>query len=226
LGTWLDPGPAGGPVVATSLAQLVGRARALCEKGDRALLGIVGPAGSGKSTLTAQVAAALPASSSVVGMDGFHLANSELARLGRSNRKGAIDTFDSHGYVALLERLLRERGHIVYAPFFDRSVDEAIAGASPVLPEVEVVITEGLYLLDNAEPWSAVRSLLSEVWYCQLDDGERVARLVRRHVQFGKSEGEATDWVYRSDEVNTLRVTSARARCDVIVDIAQALGTA
>ncbi len=38
-------------------------------------------------------------------MDGFHLAGAELTRLGRTDRKGAPDTFDAHGYVALLTRL-------------------------------------------------------------------------------------------------------------------------
>ena len=43
----------------------------------------------------------------VVGMDGFHLANAELLRLGRRERKGAPDTFDVDGYVALW-RVARE----------------------------------------------------------------------------------------------------------------------
>ena len=38
-------------------------------------------------------------------MDGFHLADAQLDRLGRRNHKGAPDTFDVDGYVAALRRL-------------------------------------------------------------------------------------------------------------------------
>jgi pantothenate kinase len=213
----------GRPSVSTSLDELVGKARALCENGDRVILGIVGPPGSGKSTLAAQVASRLPNATSIVGMDAFHLANSELHRLGRSSRKGAIDTFDAYGYLALLERLLRERDRVVYAPVFDRGLEEAIGSAWPVAPDVELVITEGLYLLDDSEPWAAVPNLLSESWYCELEDSVRVPRLVQRHVRFGRSPKEAEEWAQRSDEVNAVRVAASRPRCDVLVDIARVL---
>jgi pantothenate kinase len=58
-------------------------------------------------------------------MDGYHLANAELARLGRAARKGAEDTFDSAGYVHLLSRLREQQaGEIVYAPQFLREIEE------------------------------------------------------------------------------------------------------
>ena len=71
----------------------------------RRVIGLAGCPGSGKSTLAAGLAAAEPDTSIVVPMDGFHLAQRELDRLGRADRKGAPDTFDVDGYVALLERL-------------------------------------------------------------------------------------------------------------------------
>ena len=64
---------------------------------ERRILGIVGPPGAGKSTLAATLLAAHGAAVQVVPMDGFHLANSELERLGRHQRKGAPDTFDAAG---------------------------------------------------------------------------------------------------------------------------------
>ena len=85
---------------------LVRRARSPA-RGGRALLGICGAPGAGQSTLAARVAAVGP-EAGVVPMDGFHLHDDEPARLGLSDRKGAPQTFDVPGYVALLRRLRAE----------------------------------------------------------------------------------------------------------------------
>ena len=127
---------------------LVDRARALMA-GGRAVLGICGAPGAGKSTLAARLAEAVGPAAVVVPMDGFHLHDDELARLGLSDRKGAPETFDVAGYVALLRRLHIETDHVVYAPEFDRSREESIAGAIAVRPEHRLVVTEGNYLLDD-----------------------------------------------------------------------------
>ena len=98
--------------------------------GRRRVLGIVGGPGAGKSTLAASLAGPGVA---VVGMDGWHLANSVLDRLGRRDRKGAPDTFDAAGYVAFLDRV-RSREATVWAPEFRREIEEPIAGALEVPP--------------------------------------------------------------------------------------------
>src|SRR4051812_50174950 len=85
-------------------AALIARARGLVERGGRRILGIAGPPGGGKSTVARAVVAALGAAAALVPMDGFHLAQAQLVRLGRRDRMGAPDTFDALGYIALLRR--------------------------------------------------------------------------------------------------------------------------
>lgn len=194
------------------------RVRALLHDGQRKLLGLVGPPGAGKSTFAEALRAAFGDLAQVVPMDGFHLANVELQRLGRAHRKGAPDTFDSAGYAALLQRL-RSQGQdeIVYAPEFRREIEEPIAGAIPVLPQTQLVITEGNYLLLDHGHWPAVAPLLDEVWYVDVDDALRHERLTRRHEQFGRSRQEAIDWVANTDEPNAQRIAATRHRAHLVV---------
>ena len=203
------------------VAELAARAESLITPGERRIIGIAGPPGAGKSTLAEAVVAALGGAAVLVPMDGFHLADAELARLGRAGRKGAPDTFDAYGYAALLARLRAPRaGETVYAPSFERDLEQPIAGALPVPPEVPLVVTEGNYLLLDEAPWAdAVRPLLDEVWWVSADEERRVRRLIARHVEFGKSPDAARAWVLRSDEANARRVAPGRARADVVVDV-------
>jgi pantothenate kinase len=199
------------------LLALAGRARALAKSGHRALLGITGAPGAGKSTLAAEIAATLGAGVVLVPMDGFHLATSELERLGRRDRKGAPDTFDAAGFVALLERVRQRTEEIVYAPTFRREIEEPIAGAIAIDEEAPLVVTEGNYLLLEGEPWSRIRPLLDECWYIEGPEDERIRRLTDRHIEFGKSPAEALEWVTRSDEANARLIAATRSRADLIV---------
>ena len=189
------------------------RVRELMAAGGRKLLGLVGPPGAGKSTLALALHRAFPELSQVVPMDGFHLANVELQRLGRAGRKGAPDTFDCAGYAHLLRRLRQQRdGEIVYAPEFRREIEEPVAGAIAVLPQTRLIITEGNYLLLDVGPWCDVAALLDDVWYVDVDDGLRNDRLVRRHEQFGRSTPAARDWVTSTDEPNARLIAQTRSR--------------
>ncbi|MEU4067602.1 nucleoside/nucleotide kinase family protein [Streptomyces wedmorensis] len=198
--------------------RLVARARALAEPGGRRVLGLAGAPGAGKSTLAGRLVARLDGLAALVPMDGFHLAQAELERLGRAGRKGAPDTFDAAGYIALLARLRTPvPGTTVYAPAFDRALEEPVAGSIAVPPDVPLVVTEGNYLLHDEGPWAAVLPLLDEAWYLDLDARRRVPRLVERHVRFGKDRDLAKRWVRESDEVNARLVARGRDRAHLVV---------
>jgi pantothenate kinase len=208
--------------VALTFDDLLARARSLPRAGRRALLGIAGSPGAGKSTLAERLVRELNGAGepwvAQVPMDGFHLADVELDRLGRRDRKGAPDTFDAAGYAALLRRLREETDEgIVYAPGFERVLEQPIAGAVPVPSTARLVVTEGNYLLLENGAWARVRPQLDEVWFCELDERERIGRLVARHEEFGKPHEQAVAWVLGSDQRNAELVAATRDRADLLV---------
>jgi pantothenate kinase len=190
----------------------------LMNLGRRAVLGLTGPPGAGKSTLATALRAACGGAAQLVPMDGFHLANTELQRLGRRGRKGAPDTFDAAGYVELLRRLRHQGDNgaddLVYAPEYRREIEEGIAGAIGIVAGTRLIITEGNYLLLQQGAWADVAALLDECWYVDGDDALRIERLTRRHVQFGRTPDQAGDWVAHTDEPNAQAIAATRARAD------------
>jgi pantothenate kinase len=205
-----------------STDDVVAAALELVPDGGRAVLGIAGVPGAGKTTLAEAVVAGVveergPHFVAHVPMDGFHLADVQLERLGLRRRKGAPETFDAAGYAALLRRLRTETGHPVYAPGFERTLEQPIAAAMVVPPSARLVVTEGNYLLLARPEWREARRSMDAVWWVEVDDAVRVERLVARHVQFGKAEDVAADWVADVDEANCRLIRSGGDAPDRVV---------
>lgn len=201
-------------------AEALAEATRLAAGPARRILGITGAPGAGKSTLAHAVATAVGPEAVLVPMDGFHLAQAELVRLGRADRKGAPDTFDAAGFVTLLERLRAQEGgpgdETVYAPTFDRALEEPVAGAIPVGAQ-RLVVVEGNYLLHDQGSWARVAPLLDECWYVEVDDEVRLDRLTARHTAFGKAPAAAHAWARGPDERNAVLVAGTRERATAVV---------
>lgn len=201
---------------------LARRALALTRPGRRAIVAIAGSPGAGKTTLARAVVAranelAGEGTAAFVPMDGFHLANATLDALGRHDRKGAIDTFDGWGFLALVRRLRAETDHVVYAPTFERTVDEGVAGALAVQPAASLVVLEGNYLLVDDGPWALLRAEFDEAWFCATPAEERFERLVDRHVTFGRAVDAAAAWASEVDGANAVVIEATCDRADLVV---------
>lgn len=202
------------PRLLTDWDSVLAAARELGAGERRALLGIAGAPGAGKSTLAERLVSDLGPAAAVVPMDGFHLPGTVLADRGLAEVKGAPETFDRAGYVALLQRLRDGAAGVVRAPRFDRAREASVADAIEVEPSVRLVVTEGNYLLF----WPEVRALLDQAWFVEVcDDERRVETLIGRHMSFGRSAGDARRWVQRSDEANARLVSRGRGTADRVV---------
>jgi len=187
----------------------------LLSTGVRQIIGITGAPGTGKSTFASGLADALGRErSSVVPMDGFHLANKIIDGTALRDRKGAIDTFDVGGYVSLLQRLRSRDESMVYAPSYRRGLEEPIAASIAVPGDIDFVITEGNYLLSTDFSWHRIRSLVDEIWFVETPHQLRVDRLIARHIAFGMGEEAATAWATGPDEMNARYVELTKQLAD------------
>lgn len=198
-----------------SLEDLAADAAALVPATGRAILGVAGVPGAGKTTFAEALVAALvkshvPGFVAHVPMDGYHLADVQLERLGLRNRKGAPETFDAEGYAALLARLKADVNRDVYAPGFERTIEQPIAGAMVVPAGTRLVVTEGNYLLLDEPRWREARSHLDAVWWVETEETLRASRLVDRHVESGKSPDDAAAWIASVDEQNAALIRRGR----------------
>ncbi len=192
------------PTSATELAAEISATQA--RTGRRVVVGLAGPPGCGKSTLAEAVCAELGERAVAVPLDGWHLSAEMTRRLGAADRRGAPQTFDAAGYLVLLQRI-RSQGAfgdpaVVYAPEYRREIEEPVAGAVAVDARTPIIVTEGNYLLLDRPVWRDVRALLDLSYYVELDGEERRRRLIGRHMAFGRTRDQASQWVATNDERN------------------------
>lgn len=179
----------------------------------RRLVAVVGAPGSGKSTLAARLVAALPGAA-LVPMDGFHLDNRLLDRDGLRARKGAPETFDAAGFVALVRRL-KAGGDVVH-PLFDRARDLAIAGAGRVVADAPVVVVEGNYLLLDRPDWRELAGLWDLSVMLDVPQAELHRRLTARWQDLGRSPAEIAAHL-DNDLANALTVRTQSLSADLRV---------
>lgn len=210
--------------VARLAREVIGRQQLARASGKtRFLLGIAGPPAAGKSTLAGLLCEECDQCMgegycATVPMDGFHLRNNELDKMGWRARKGAPHTFDVAGFANKLRELRCGFGHEVVCPTFDRSGTEEPTEEGMVVPgSARLIVTEGSYLLLSEPPWNAVRPLLDEVWYVDVAREAVRERSLARHQVTGNDEATARQRVETTDLPNYDTVSATKPLADYVI---------
>ncbi len=179
--------------------------------GERFLIAIAGPPGSGKSTMSRNLKDFLEKEyglkTQVVPMDGFHYDNAILDQIGLLKRKGAPETFDVGGLESILKRLSGTyRDKDIAIPVFDREIEMSRASARLIDKETEILLVEGNYLLMNQKPWSCLGQYFDLTAIIACDEATLRTRLMKRWLDLDYSESQAAKKVETNDLPNAKKV--------------------
>ncbi|MDQ0561319.1 pantothenate kinase [Rhizobium mesoamericanum] len=189
--------------------------------GKRVLIAIAGAPGSGKSTLAEKVVRGLKdddIDAALLPMDGYHYDDIVLEQMGRRPFKGAIDTFDAHGFRRMLERLKANEDDVVAVPVFDRSIEIARAGGRLIPQSTAVIVCEGNYLLSRQAPWDRIKPIFDFTVFVDVTEGNLRKRLQERWQSYGLDPEEINRKVEDNDLPNGLTIISGSAEPDKRID--------
>ncbi len=185
----------------------------------RILVGIAGPPGVGKSTLSEQLCRRLNDdghAAAIVPMDGFHLDNTTLKKHGLLHRKGAPETFDAAGFVALVETLRTAQAPVAI-PVFDRQADRVREAAETVDTSCRIVLVEGNYLLLDQAPWTQLPPLFDLSILVAAPPDILRARLIRRWLDTGLDRRKAEERAGGNDIPNATLVLEQSTQADLVL---------
>ncbi len=192
----------------------------LASGSQRTLIGIVGKPGAGKSTVVDAVTKKFPIPEvAIIPMDGYHLSNEVLIDMGARDRKGAPDTFDSLGFIELLNQVKRKPNEEIRFPIFHREIEASVENEGAISPSARVIITEGNYLFSTDHNWDGVFPLLDQTYYIEISDEIRLARLIARHHAYGKTIKDAESWARGSDEANARFIERTSGRAEKVIHL-------
>ena len=186
---------------------------------QRFIIAIAGPPGSGKSTLSEQLVTMLKARSRhsrIISMDGFHLENSTLKRLGLFDKKGSPTTFDVPAFIQVMKRLAAYESDVAI-PMFDRKKDITIENASIVSTQDKILIVEGNYLLLNDEQWMELQDIWDETVFINPGMDILEKRLIDRWLSYGMDNESAQNRAFGNDIPNAKNVIENSLPANILI---------
>ena len=70
------------------------------------------------------------------------------------------------------------------------------------------------YVDKHRAPWPQIRAELDTVWSIDIDDAQREAWLLARHMRHGRSEDAAREWIAQTDAPNAARIAARAHQAD------------
>ena len=189
------------------------------DSSQRFIIAIAGPPGSGKSTLSEQLVEMLKIQSiqsHIISLDGFHLENSILKRLGLLDRKGSPSTFDVPAFIQVMHRLAAYESDVAI-PKFDRKKDISIERASIVSTKDRILIVEGNYLLLNNKQWAELQDIWDETVFINPGMGVLKKRLIDRWLFYGMDNESAQNRAFRNDIPNAKNVIENSLPANILI---------
>jgi pantothenate kinase len=134
-------------------------------------------------------------------------------------RRGAPDTFDSELLLRDLRRIRYGDEATVALPGFDHAAGDPQPDQHVFIREQHnIVITEGLYLLHDADGWSTIQDYFDLKVYIDADLEACMDRLkIRNQCIPGYTPDEIAERVDAVDRVNAHTVRRTKSRADMVV---------
>ena len=189
------------------------------EGSQRFIIAVAGPPGAGKSTLSKQLVQMLKTrsiQSCIISMDGFHLENSILKRLGLLDRKGSPTTFDVPAFIQVMKRLAAYESDVAI-PKFDRKKDISIERASIVSTQDKILIVEGNYLLLNDEQWVELQDIWDETVFINPGMDVLEKRLIDRWLSYGMDNESAKNRAFGNDIPNAKNIIENSLPANILI---------
>lgn len=120
-------------------------------------------------------------------MDGFHFSHAALVSAGLDGLKGSLTTYDLQAYVRALEAYKQERDVSLFVPDYDRITHDVVPRGIEIGPDVDVVVTEGIYVGYKEGGWEELRGLLDLLFYVDATPEECADRIVERNLRVGRT---------------------------------------
>ena len=189
------------------------------EGSQRFIIAVAGPPGAGKSTLSKQLVQMLKTrsiQSCIISMDGFHLENSILKRLGLLDRKGSPTTFDVPAFIQVMKRLAAYESDVAI-PKFDRKKDISIERASIVSTQDKILIVDGNYLLLNDEQWVDLQDIWDETVFINPGMDVLEKRLIDRWLSYGMDNESAKNRAFGNDIPNAKNIIENSLPANILI---------